>query len=292
MHNGLRLLWPGHRPVRSPGIGETLGKEVAVPERRSLSASERTLAVILGLAIILLPLFAILGYGGWYASDQEIPRDMTTNYWYDPQDERWVSTVEEVKVSPNAGGSIPQGTHTIIINVDENNPVKQIIIDEALVINPSSSDPLLLIGSDNTSKINIGTLRFQTVDAERLEIDADVVDVELQDVVAKDDELHLDLDVVNVVRTARGAASSLFLGVGRTAILERLDLSVDLEEDVKISSKETGLRVDRIRILGPSSGTGFIETLIIARSSVQGEIDVRNVNIHSLIMKNVSLDDS
>ncbi|MBI2917274.1 MAG: hypothetical protein HYY01_04695 [Chloroflexi bacterium] len=221
--------------------------------------------------------------------------DRTTTYKYDPVAERWVRSEETVRLPPNQDGTQPQGSNTIVIELRANDPVKEITIDEALII--GGTQPLLEIagqsGQFGSGKLRICTLTFDTVEAERLDIDADVVRVKIENVVAEDNELDLDLEVVNVVRCGRGAASVLKLGVVHT--LDDKDSNNNGNGDgprVSKRGRETGLRVDRIRILGPQSSVGFVENLTVIRSSVFGRIEVRDVEIQELVLKNVSLDDS
>ncbi len=253
---------------------------------------------IFGLSFILAIVLGGIGVL-WAQNQQSI--DNTTVYHYDPVEEQWVKTVLEIPIADNPDGSRPPGHHTIEIYLDEDNPVKTILIEEALIIDLSGgTEALLEIKGDplgiGGGKINIGTLAFVEVDAEKLEIDADVVRVTLENVVAEGGELDLDLTIVNVVRIGRGAASTLLLGLSRSSLLEKFGTaSDDLDLDRRrqgVTSRETGLRVDRIRIIGPDSGTGFVETIIILQSSVFGRIEVDNVKIQNLILQEVSLDNS
>ncbi len=254
---------------------------------------------IFGLSFILALVLGGIGVL-WAQNHQSI--DNTTVYHYDPVEEQWVKTVLEIPIPDNPDGSSPPGHHTIEIYLSEDNPVKTILIEAALIIDRSGgSGPLLEIkGHEPTGggdgKINIGTLAFIEVDAEELEIDADVVRITLENVVAEDDELDLELDIVNVVRIGRGAASTLLLGLSRGSLLEKFgtagdDLDLDRRRQ-GVTSRETGLRVDRIRIIGPDSGTGFVETIVILQSSVFGKIEVDDVKIQDLILEQVSLDNS
>lgn len=225
------------------------------------------------------------------------PKDITTTYSYNDQKEQWEKTELARDVQPNPDGSLPKKSNTIIIRLDANNPVKQIIIEEALII--GGTEPILEInGSEapGTGTINIGALAFLTVNAEQLEIDADVVRTDISNTVAKDNELDLDLDAVNVVRTAGGAASSLYLGIGRADRELKLQGIFDEVNGVQLGRsgaiRDDGLRADRIRILGPSSGTAFVELLVVKQSSVMGKIDVDRVAIQDLILRGVSLDDA
>lgn len=254
---------------------------------------------VFGLILVLAAILA--GTVVLWAQNQRSV-DNTTIYRYDPVEEQWIKTVLEIVLPENPDGSRPPGHRTIEIHLDEDNPVKTILIEETLIIDESGgTGPLLEIKGHEPSgggdgKINIGTLAFIEVDAEELEIDADVVRVTLENVVAEDDELDLDLNIVNVVRTGRGAASTLLLGISRFSLLEKFGTaSDDLELERRrrgVTGRETGLRVDRIRIIGPDSGTGFVETLVILQSSVFGKIEVDDVRIQDLILEQVSLDDS
>ncbi len=115
-------------------------------------------------------------------------------------------------------------------------------------------------------------------------------------VVAKDDELDVEIEPVNVVRCGRGATTVL------TAGIERRDLDIGFEADDKnftVASlfrllgkeKDSGLRVDRVRVLGPEGKTGFVENLIVLRTSVFGKIEVRDVKIQHAVLDTVTLDD-
>ncbi len=147
--------------------------------------------------------------------------------------------------------------------------------------------------SGSSGNIVICNLLLQKVDAEELEIDeAHVARMELINVVADDDELDIDVEVKNAVRCGRGGASVLFLGVGRQELADKI---VDIDEFFDfpqgLPRRETGLRVDRIVIVGPSGGDGFIEHLIVRQTSVFGKIEIEDVEIQTLTLKDVTLDD-
>lgn len=281
-------LWVYHKPSRLARFWE----------RRKWAVISITLLVFL-LLVIPASSFAWALVNGRYA------RDITTVYRFDPDREFWVKTVYEVELPNHPDGTRPRGSNTLIIRLDENNPVKQIIVNEALVIKDSSSSntsPLFEIsGHDSesagaTGKLHIGKLLIRKVDAERLDIDdTKVVRLDINNVVAKDNEFRVDVDVVNVVRTGRGGASSLFIGTSRKEIAETalslMKLPDDLDEFLS-ETQENGLRVDRIRILGPNSGQGFIEKLVVFRTSVFGEFRVRDVEVQDLVLRDISLDDS
>ncbi|MBI2829859.1 MAG: hypothetical protein HYX81_01725 [Chloroflexi bacterium] len=255
--------------------------------------------IILGTVKVFAAFFlAFTVVVGIAASQQDEPKDTTVTYYFDPVKEEWLKTVGEVAVPQNPDGTYRKPTNTLIIRVQQNNPVQEIIIVETVVV--GGTDPLLEINGRDTSVpgstgvLRIGTLTFKKVDAEELDIDdTDAVRITTTNAVAKDNELKIDVDIVNVVVVGRGAASSLFLGATRkeiSRIQEILAGDFVFNHNV-VASTQTGMRVDRIRILGPESGTGHIERLTVANTSVFGEIQVRNVKVQDIILQDVSLDD-
>jgi hypothetical protein len=266
-------------------------------------------AALLAYAMLGLVVVGAAVLGGYQVRAQQVPKDTVSTYVYDQTKEIWVKTVESIPVPEEPDGTRRTGTNTIEIRLNEDDPVKEIIIQEALITyrGDTSGRPLLEINGHELStgfesgEIHIGKLVFFEVDAERLDIDADVVRVDIQNTVADDDELDLDLYPVNVVRIGRGASSSLFLGVSRSQTLQKYDTNFEFglvddggvrEAKRGLTSQNAGLRVDRIRIMGPSTGKGFVERLFIIQSSVFGDIKVENVAIQDLIIRSVSLDDS
>ncbi|MBI2860087.1 MAG: hypothetical protein HYX91_01095 [Chloroflexi bacterium] len=229
---------------------------------------------------------------------QATPKDVTTVYNFDPVREKWVKTVESVPVPLNEDGSTPKGSNTVIINLRGDDPVKEIHIEEALITGGTGSLLEIRGHDDNVTgasgTIRIGELKFVKVDAERLEIDdTKVVRLTMQNVVADDNEIDIDIDIVNVVRILRGASSVLRLGVSRFDLFERLENSPapGIREEA-ITPSEAGIRVDRIRILGPDSGKAFVERILIKRTGVAGKIEIRDVEIQDLILIDMTLDDS
>jgi len=247
-------------------------------------------AIVMSILPVIVGLITVFSVFGLAAVPQPT-KAVTTTYIYDEAQEKWVKSVVEVELPKNSDGSYPRGSNTIEIRLDENDPVKKIVIAEALIIR--GNEPLLeIVGHDSTGtdgKINIGTLTFKRIDAEELDIDADVVRTSTANVAAEDNELDLDLEVVNVVRTGRGGPSTLYIGINAGDDLP------ELQDDPRVTfadREKKGLRADRIRIIGPDTGTGFIETLTIRDSSVFGRIDVRDVEIQNLVLQDIFLDDT
>lgn len=279
---GGRMKWPTrHRP-------ETSG--IPVPTEGPAFGPVRLGMLALGvIAVVALATVTAL------TSVSDAQSLVTTTYRFDPINEEWVKTVETEKLPANPDGSQPEGSHTIVIQLDDDEPVKGIWIEEAL-INGSGLGPLLEVRGRHTTtssgSIVICNLLLQKVDAEELEIHGYVARMELTNVVANDDELDIDVEVKNTIRCGRGGASVLFLGVGRQELADKI---VDIDEFFDfpqgLPRRETGLRVDRIVIVGPSGGDGFIEHLIVRQTSVFGKIDIEDVEIQNLILKDVTLDD-
>lgn len=257
----------------------------------------------LGIAVLAAIVVTMVA-GAWVWADRSVPRDVTVSYTFDAVREEWVKTEVATKVAENPDGTLPVPQNTLIINVSEDNPIKFILITETLVINGPTEPLFEIAGHDpallGIGELNIGQLIFNRVDAKEFKADnnVDAVRVSLTNVVAEDSELDIDVHIENVIRVNRGTGSALYIGNSRGDIVERLRLLGDLGgedsfatlDDLPPGIKEGGLRVDRIRILGPNAGTGHIEKLVVFRSSVDGAIEIRDVNIQDLILRNVSLE--
>ncbi len=279
---GSWMKWPVKHPPDANRIMAPTESSVFGPVRLGLMALGVIAAVTLATVTVLSSL----------SSAQSL---VTTSYRFDPINEEWVKTVETEKLPPNPDGSQPKGSHTIVIYLDEDEPVKGIWIEEALIIGDGSG-PLLEVrgrhSATSSGKIVICNLLMQKVDAEELEIDAKVAHAEFINVVADDDELDIDIEVKNVIRCGRGGASVLFLGLGRRELADKIiDIDEFFDFPQGLPDRETGLRVDRIVIIGPSGGDGFIEHLIIRQTSVFGKIEIEDVEIQTLTLKDVTLDD-
>lgn len=262
----------------------------------------------LKLVILLILAALVVVPGGALAASwqvnhaKQVPKDTLITYFYDPLEERWVQNVQSVPIPPEADGSFRQPTNTLIIKVQQNNPIQEIIFTETLVI--GGTNPIFEIAGHDTADpanngvLRIGTLTFRKVDAEELDIDdTEAMRVTMSNVVAKDNELDVEVDIVNVVVVGRGAASSLFLGASRSDLFKLLETAAGLSttllplNEKTVAPSQFGMRVDRIRILGPSSGSGHIERLTVQNTGVFGEIQVRNVKVQDIILQDVSLDD-
>ncbi|MBI4283236.1 MAG: hypothetical protein HY663_02060 [Chloroflexi bacterium] len=249
------------------------------------------------IGVLTVPVIVVTAVA---AADPPTVEQVTTTYSYNAKQETWTKDVMSVSLPQDPEGTQPQEGNTVIIRLDQNNPVKQIVILDALVIGGNASEPRLEIAGHDTGgsgRINIGTLLFKKVDAEKLKIhDTDAVRLQMQNAVAQDNELDIDVDAVNAVRTGRGGPSSLFIGTTRSDLKEFLTIAgipdIDSLPDNLITKGETGVRVDRIRILGPSSGIAFVERILIVHTSVFGQIEVKDIKAQDIILRDVTVDDS
>lgn len=220
------------------------------------------MAILLAALIVATPAAAVAFLDG----GKQSPVETAVIYQYDARAQRWVNQIAEIPPQPGSAAR-PGMTNTLIIRLQEGNPVREITIDQALII--GGAEPLFQIDGDpsgfGSGNISIGTLTFDKVDAARLEIvRTGVVSSSLTNVVARDNELELSMTTGNVTFVGRGANSLLSF---------------------------EGVRFDRLRILGPGGENVHLERLNVTRSSVFGRIEIKDVEIQELVLKDVSLDD-
>jgi hypothetical protein len=196
---------------------------------------------------------------------------------------------------------LPGSSNTVEIFLREDEPVKLFLVAETVVI--GGNEPVIEIAgrSDPTTgakgSLNICNLILREVEADRLDVkETEVVRMDTVNVVAHDNEFDVEVEPANVVRCGRGGTTVLTVGI------DRRDLDIgNLGDDAKSTlealfevlgkERDSGARVDRIRVIGPEGKTGFIENLVILRSSAFGKIQVRDVKIQNLVLDTVSLDD-
>lgn len=232
--------------------------------RRLPLATRRAVLVALLAAVVLVlapgAVIAVMNAG------KQLRGDVATIYQYDTRADRWVKKVTPAPSTP--GLPEPAATNTLIIQLQQNNPVQEILFEEALVI--GGAEPLFEIDGNaadsGNGTIRIGTLTFFKVDARRLEIaDTIVVTSNLTNVVAEDNELNLNITTANVTFVGRGAKSLLSFH---------------------------NVRFDRVRILGPGGDAdGHLERLTVNRTSVFGRIRIEDARIQQLVLTDVSLQD-
>jgi len=191
------------------------------------------------------------------------------------------------------------GPSTITARLLPNEPVKEIAAREVLLVGSPQEPTLEIAGQDDTAgttgRIVICKLVLRKVDARELA----AFNVEIKSLSAVNTfvpSLNIlnpaPLDIVNpgpVVDCGRGGTAVLALGVKS---LEQGDLQAQTGQGpttaVNTEVRE-GVRLNQLRILGPTGAEGFIETLVLERSSVFGRIELRNLQIKELVLDSVTV---
>jgi hypothetical protein len=190
------------------------------------------------------------------------------------------------------------GSSTITARLLPNEPVKEIAAREVLLVGSPQEPTLEIAGQDDpaagtTGRIVICKLVLRKVDARELA----AVNVEAKILSAVDISVPNPLLValnglVNpglVVDCGRGGTAVLALGVES---LELGDLQTGTQQGptaaVNTDGRE-GVRLNQLHILGTPGAEGFIETLVLERSSVFGRIELRNLQIKELVLDSVTV---
>jgi hypothetical protein len=194
-------------------------------------------------------------------------------------------------VTPDVGATGPSRITTRLL---PNEPVKEIAAREVLLVGSPLEPTLEIAGQDDpaagtTGRIVICKLVLRKVDARELA----AFNVEAKFLSAVDTFTPSPLNVVVnpdlVVDCGRGGIAVLALGVES---LELGDLQTETGQGpataVNTEGRE-GVRLNQLRILGPPGAEGFIETLVLERSSVFGRIELRNLQIKELVLDSVTV---
>lgn len=186
------------------------------------------------------------------------------------------------------------GPSTITVRLLPNEPVKEIAAREVLLVGSPLEPTLEIAGRDDpaagtTGRIVICKLVVRKVDARELA----AVNVEAKFISAVDTFSPSPLNVVVnpdlVVDCGRGGIAVLALGVES---LELGDLQAETGQGATAAVNtegRQGVRLNQLRILGPPGAEGFIETLVLERSSVFGRIELRNLQIKELVLESVTV---
>jgi hypothetical protein len=218
------------------------------------------------------------------------------------------NTTSQTSDAPNREGAGAQlvavaegatGQSTITARLLPNEPVKEIAAREVLLVG-SPLEPTLEIagqaqvdlatGTTVTGRIVICKLVLRKVDARELAVDNVVVKILSPPVNTIIPPLPIGfVDPGLVVDCGRGGTAVLALGVES---LEQGDLQAGTAQGptaaVNTEGRE-GVRLNQLRILGPPGVEGFIETLVLERSSVFGRIELRNLQIKELVLDSVTV---
>ena len=188
------------------------------------------------------------------------------------------------------------GPSTITVRLLPNEPVKEIAAREVLLVGSPLEPPTLEIaGRDDPAAVTPGRivickLVLRNVDARELAADNVVVKVISPPVNTIIPPLPIGfVDPDLVVGCGRGGIAVLALGVES---LELGDLQAETGQSptaaVNTEGRE-GVRLNQLHILGPPGAEGFIETLVLERSSVFGRIELRNLQIKELVLDSVTV---
>jgi hypothetical protein len=192
-----------------------------------------------------------------------------------------------------AAAQVSPGSSTITVRLLPNEPVKEITAREVLLVGSPVEPTLEIAGRDDpetgaTGRIVICKVVLRKVDArEIVAVNVDVKILTAADLVAPSG-INIVVNPDLVVGCGRGGSAVLALGVER---LELGDLQLETGQGpthaVATEGRE-GVRLNRLRILGPPGAEGFIETLVLERSGVFGRIELRNLQIKELVVDAVT----
>jgi hypothetical protein len=236
-------------------------------------------------------LLAACGGGGGTADS---PQVKTTAVTWDSANQSWVETSSlALIIDPSTRSS-----STLEVKLPPNEAVKQVIVTEVQLVNSPSEPTLEIAGRDDSltgssGSITICTLVVRMVDIEELVVEnvqashVTVVDF------ASEHGLDVTLNPVNVIRCGRGGVGVLALGAetSENAALLAFGHGVN-QEAVRVfnTAGKEGVRMNKVRILGPEGDNGFIETLVLDHSSVFGKVELKNLKIKELIIESVTVD--
>ena len=223
-----------------------------------------------------------------------LTQDKTTSLTSEASNREGAGTAHLVAAAVGA-----TGPSTITARLLPNEPVKEIAAREVLLVGSPLEPTTLEIAGQNVTaadgtittpgRIVICKLVLRKVDARELA----AFNVEIKILSTSVDTVAPPLNgVVNpdlVVDCGRGGTAVLALGVES---LELGDLQAETGQGptaaVNTEGRE-GVRLNQLRILGPPGAEGFIETLVLERSSVFGRIELRNLQIKELVLDSVTV---
>jgi len=224
---------------------------------------------------ILLAAFFLAACSGVVDESDRPSQDKTTTLTSEASNREGAGTAHLVTAAVGATGS-----STITVRLLPNEPVKEIAAREVLLVGSPLEPTLEIAGQDDpaagtTGRIVICKLVLRNVDARELA----AVNVEAKFLSAVNTFAQSPLNVVVnpdlVVNCGRGGTAVLALGVES---LELGDLQAETGQGATAAVNTVGrqgVRLNKLRILGPPGAEGFIETLVLERSSVFGRIDLQ-----------------
>ena len=242
---------------------------------------------------ILLAAFFLAACSGVVDERDSSSQDETTPVTSEASNREGAGTVHLVA---DAGAT---GSSAITASLLPNEPVKEIAAREVLLVGSPLEPTLEIAGQDQidpvtgattaTGRIVICKLVLRKVDAR--ELTADNVEIKIFSPVDFFIPVlpNVTVNPALVVDCGRGGTAVLALGVES---LEQGDLQTQTGQGpttVVNAERREGVRLNQLRILGPPGAEGFIETLVLERSSVFGRIELRNLQIKELVLDSVTV---
>jgi hypothetical protein len=219
------------------------------------------------------------------------PQVTTTTVNWDSAKQLWVDTAHSALAVDGSSSS-----STLVVELPPNEAVKQVVAREAQLVNSPSEPTLEIAGrhdsvTGSSGSIVICNLIVRKVDIEELVVEnvqasrVTVVDF------ASEHGLDITVNPVNVIRCGRGGVGVLALGAETTENGDLLTLGTSLGAVRVFSTNgKEGVRMNKVRILGPVGFDGFIESLVLDHSSVFGRVELRNLKVKELIIESVTVD--
>ena len=242
---------------------------------------------------ILLAAFFLAACSGAVDESDRPAQDQTTSLASEASNSEGAGSAHLVAAAVDA-----TGPSTITARLLPNEPVKEIAAREVLLVGSPVEPTLEIAGQDDpaagtTGRIVICKLVLRKVDVKELTAaNVEINSLSAVDIAVPNPLLVALNSLVNpalVVDCGRGGDAVLALGVES---LEQGDLQAATAQGptsaVNTGGRE-GVRLNRLRILGPPGAEGFIETLVLERSSVFGRIELRNLQIKELVLDSVTI---
>src|SRR6185369_3270354 len=247
---------------------------------------------------ILLAAFFLAACSGVVDESNRPSQDETTPLTSEASNREGAGTAHLVAAAVGAMGS-----STITARLLPNEPVKEIAAREVLLVGSPQEPTLEIAGQDQVDPVTGATtapgrivickLVLRKVDARELTANnVEINSLSAVDIAVPNPLLVALNGIVNpalVVDCGRGGTAVLALGVES---LELGDLQAQTGQGptAAVNTKvREGVRLNQLHILGPPGAEGFIETLVLERSSVFGRIELRNLQIKELVLDTVTI---
>jgi hypothetical protein len=263
-------------------------------ESRTHPLAARTGLLLSALCVVLSIAACSAGTNGTSAGSQS-PQDTTTALSWDGPNQAWVGANRS---APAAAGSPSNSVLEVDLPPDE--AVKTVLVNEVQLVNPPDPAALVIAGRDDpatgaSGALVICKLIIKDVDIEELQVENVLVSHATVVNFASQHGLDVTVDPVNVIRCGRGGVGVLAVGAAsfqdQGVVLDSTVFDPSLASVRVIANDgKDGARLNEVQILGPVGFDGFIETLIINRSSVFGLVELRNLEIKELIVDTVTVD--